>query len=55
MSAARVETEDGNAVALNLDGGMGERRSLAEWIRLGVTGFQIPGDLAPEPVGLIML
>jgi membrane-bound lytic murein transglycosylase B len=55
MTAARVETEEGNAVALGLDGGMGERRPLAEWIRLGVTGFEIPGDLAPEPVGLIML
>ena len=55
MAAARVETDDGNAVALNLDGGVAERRSLAEWIRLGVTGFEIPGDLASEAVGLVML
>ena len=55
MTAARVETEDGNAAALNLDGGVAERRSLAEWIRLGITGFEIPDDLAPEPVGLVML
>ena len=54
MATARIDAE-GDAVAATLDGGMGERRSLAEWVRLGVTGFAIPADLAPDPVGIVML
>jgi len=54
MVAARIDAEDNAAVA-TLDAGVAERRSLAEWVRLGVTGFAIPDDLAPDPVGLVML
>jgi membrane-bound lytic murein transglycosylase B len=32
-----------------------ERRSLAAWVGDGVTGFAIPGDLAPDPLGLLVL
>ena len=37
------------------DGGMTERRALAAWVGDGVVGFAIPGDLAPDPVGLVLL
>jgi membrane-bound lytic murein transglycosylase B len=55
MEPARVEAEDPGVVLGRLDAGIAERRSLAEWTREGVTGFVIPGDLAPDPVGLLML
>lgn len=55
MALARIETEDENALATTFDGGVAERRPLADWVRLRVTGFEIPGDLAPDPVGLVML
>src|SRR5206468_1356119 len=35
--------------------GISPPRSLAEWARDGITGFSIPGDLASDPVGLLML
>jgi membrane-bound lytic murein transglycosylase B len=55
MAAARIDAEEGKAAAATLDGGVSDRRSLADWVRLGVTGFAIPADLAPDPVGLVML
>jgi len=55
MEAAQVDGADRDVVLRTLDGGMAERRSLAEWVNGGVTGFAIPGDLAADPVGLLML
>jgi membrane-bound lytic murein transglycosylase B len=55
MEAVRVEGEDRDAILGTLDGGMAERRALAQWVNGGVTGFVIPGDLAADPVGLLML
>jgi peptidoglycan lytic transglycosylase B len=55
MSPARIEAEDPERVLRRFDGGVAERRALAEWTRDGVTGFAFPGDLGPEPVGLLML
>lgn len=56
MEPARIEAENPEPGALReLDGGISVRRSLAEWVREGVTGFVIPGDLAPDPVGLLLL
>jgi len=55
MEPARIEAENPDAVLSKLDGGIAERRSLAEWTQEGVTGFAIPGDLAPDRVGLLML
>ena len=34
---------------------MTERRSIAAWVRDGVAGFAIPGDVSADPVGLLML
>jgi membrane-bound lytic murein transglycosylase B len=56
MGAARIEPENQQPVVLReFDGGIAERRALAAWVGEGVTGFAIPGDLAPDPVGLLML
>jgi membrane-bound lytic murein transglycosylase B len=55
MTPVRIETENSDAIVGKLDGGVAERRSLAEWVRDGMTGFAFPGDLAPDPVGLLML
>ncbi len=54
MSLVRVDAD--NATPLRaLDGGISERRAIALWVRDGVQGFTIPGDIAPDPVGLLML
>jgi len=56
MEPARIEAEEPEAGVLGgFDEGITERRGLADWVREGVTGFTIPGDLAPDPVGLLML
>ena len=55
MEAVRIEGDERDAMLRTLDGGMAERRPLAEWVNGGVTGFAIPGDLAADPVGLLML
>ncbi|MEO8740648.1 MAG: lytic murein transglycosylase B [Casimicrobiaceae bacterium] len=55
MEAARIEGDDRDATLRTLDGGMSERRALAQWVNGGVTGFAIPGSLAADPVGLLML
>jgi len=55
MSAVQIEPDRESDLSSLLSNGVAERRSLAEWIRLGVTGFVIPGNIAAEPVGLVML
>ena len=54
MTPARVDAENPD-VQRWFDAGIAERRSVAAWVSDGVTGFTIPGDLAPDPVGLLML
>jgi membrane-bound lytic murein transglycosylase B len=56
MEPVRIEAEDSEQGILHqFDAGIAERRPLADWVREGATGFTIPGDLAPEPVGLLLL
>ena len=55
MTPARVDAEDPDPVLRRFEGGIAEPRSLAEWTHDGITGFSIPGDLASDPVGLLML
>jgi len=55
MTPARIEPDRAEAVLARFEGGLAERRSLADWTREGITGFGIPGDLAADPVGLVML
>jgi membrane-bound lytic murein transglycosylase B len=47
---------DGAEVVLRrLDGGLSERRALASWTSEGVAAAEIPADLAPDPVGVLLL
>src|SRR5437763_535997 len=55
MTSARVDAQDPAPVLRRFEGGVAEPRSLAEWTHDGITGFSIPGDLASDPVGLLML
>jgi membrane-bound lytic murein transglycosylase B len=55
MTPARIEAENPDGIVGKLNGGIADRRSLAEWARDGMTGFAFPGDLASDPVGLLML
>jgi len=55
MAAVSIAQESESDVASTLDGGIAERRALADWVRAGVSGFAIPDNLAPEPVGVVML
>ncbi|HZI82872.1 MAG TPA: lytic murein transglycosylase B [Casimicrobiaceae bacterium] len=55
MTPVRIETADLDGLTRRFDAGIAERRPLAAWTRDGVTGFAIPGDLGPDPVGLLML
>jgi membrane-bound lytic murein transglycosylase B len=52
---AVISTADRATVLQKLDGGISERRSLAAWTEDGVTAGAVPADLAPDPVGLLML
>jgi len=55
MMPARIDAADPDSVLRRLDGGLAERRPLADWTHDGITGFAFPGDLAPGTVGLLML
>ena len=55
MTPARVDAEDPDPVLRRFEGGVAEPRSLADWTHDGISGFSIPGDLASDPVGLLML
>jgi membrane-bound lytic murein transglycosylase B len=55
MEPVRIEAETEDLILHTLDGGIAERRSIMAWVRDGVTGFGIAGDVAPDPVGLLML
>ena len=55
MQAVRLDPATQDTVEQWFDGGVTERRSIAEWVRDGVVGFVIPSDLSADPVGLLML
>src|SRR6266536_612118 len=46
MTPARIDAVDPDIITRKLDGGIAERRSLAEWVSDGITGFAFPGDLS---------
>jgi membrane-bound lytic murein transglycosylase B len=54
MAPARIDAPDADALLARF-AGPAARRPLAEWTHDGVTGFVFPGDLAPDPVGVVML
>ena len=55
MSAAVIEEDAKEAVLALLNDGLSERRPLPAWERDGVSAFQPPEGLAPDPAGLLML
>jgi membrane-bound lytic murein transglycosylase B len=55
MAPAVIELDARDAAFGRIDGGMSERRSLDLWARDGVSGFDVPADVADDPVGLLML
>ncbi|MEP6943563.1 MAG: lytic murein transglycosylase B [Betaproteobacteria bacterium] len=55
MTQVRLEDARTDELVRLFDGGVAERRPVAAWVRDGVTGFVIPGDLGSDPVGLLML
>jgi membrane-bound lytic murein transglycosylase B len=55
MTPARIEGAGAEGILSSFEAGIAERRPLAAWTGAGVTGFTIPGELAPGPVGLVML
>ena len=52
---ALIEPEAKDVMLLKLDGGISERRTLDAWESDGVSAYEPPADLAPGPVGLLML
>lgn len=56
MEPMRIDTDGAEeGIRRQLEDGLTDRRSLAAWVHEGVTGFMIPGDLAPDAAGLLML
>jgi membrane-bound lytic murein transglycosylase B len=55
MQPVRLDPAVLNSAAGWFEDGLTDRRSIAAWVRDGVTGFVIPGDLASDPVGLLLL
>ena len=55
IAPAVIELDTRDAVLGRIDGGMSERRSLDTWALDGVSGFDLPAGLTPDPAGLLML
>jgi membrane-bound lytic murein transglycosylase B len=53
--AARIDDAQRDAARARLDGGISERRALSAWDADGVHPVGAPDDLAPDPVGLLLL
>jgi membrane-bound lytic murein transglycosylase B len=52
---ARIALDARDAALRRLDGGISERRPLSMWQADGVDAEEVPPDLAPDPVGLLLL
>jgi membrane-bound lytic murein transglycosylase B len=52
---ATIDSDKRDVVLRRLDGGMSERRALEAWSADGVSAALLPANLAPSPVGLLML
>jgi membrane-bound lytic murein transglycosylase B len=55
LLGATIATEARDTVLARLDGGLSERRSVEAWAADGVAIVDPPSDLAPDPVGLLLL
>ncbi|HLX29676.1 MAG TPA: lytic murein transglycosylase B [Casimicrobiaceae bacterium] len=54
-SKAMIAPSQRDAVLAKLDGGISERRPLADWNDDGVAAERLPDPMSPEPVGLVAL
>jgi len=52
---ATLAPEQRDVVLRRLDGGLSERRALEDWARDGVNVSNAPVNLAPVPVGVLLL
>ena len=55
LLAASIDESTRETVLRKLDGGLSERRTLAAWSADGVAPVEAPEDLAPDPVGVLLL
>jgi membrane-bound lytic murein transglycosylase B len=55
LLAASIDESTRETVLRKLDGGLSERRALAAWSADGVAPVEAPDDLAPDPVGVLLL
>ena len=55
LLAAAVADGGRDAVLRRIDGGLSEPRAMAAWAADGVTTIGAPEDLAPDPVGVLLL
>ena len=55
MTAALIEEDAKDAVLARLEAGLSEPQALSAWEQNGVSAFEPPDDLAPDPVRLLML
>jgi membrane-bound lytic murein transglycosylase B len=55
MSPALIENAEIDAVLRRLDAGLSEWRTLDAWEQDGVTAFELPDNIGPDPVALLML
>jgi membrane-bound lytic murein transglycosylase B len=55
LLAATITDASRDIVLRKLDGGLSERRAAEAWATDGVTANDAPADLAPDPVGLLLL
>jgi membrane-bound lytic murein transglycosylase B len=55
LLAATIADAARDEVLRKLDGGLSERRALDAWTADGVAAVESPENLAPDPVGLLML
>jgi len=55
MLPAAIDDTQRDALLARLDGGISERRAIEAWTFDGVGAVGAPDDLAPEPVGLLLL
>ncbi len=55
LLASTIADEARDSVLRRLDGGLSERRGVDAWAADGVTVADVPDNLAPDPVGLLLL
>jgi membrane-bound lytic murein transglycosylase B len=55
LLTAKIDDRARDEVLRKLDGGLSERRALSAWSADGVAPVAAPDDLAPDPVGVLLL